>query len=134
LQAQASHHQIWPTLAALHDLLPGQATGSVVTSGPLPFDAAIVLSQVQAQRGEHDIAQELLLRSASSYSDSQRAGLDRELAQHALNRGDVSEALSLLSRFVLDAPENEALRSLTATVDTDNALRLREQEANAILP
>jgi len=51
-----------------------------------------------------------------------------------MSRGDISEALGLLSRFMLDSPDNEALRKLTAELGIDNARRQREQEAAAFLP
>jgi hypothetical protein len=113
LHGRTSGRNIWPTLAAIHDVLPHQAGHHSAASsavGQLRFDAAVVLSQVQAQRGEHALAQELLLRAVPGCSDAERAGIDRELVVHAISRGDTSEALGLLSRFVLESPDYDALR------------------------
>jgi Tfp pilus assembly protein PilF len=136
LQPGSAGDCTWPTLPAIQDILLSQSGDAAESSKmrPLPFDAAVILSQVQAQRGEHALAQELLLRAVPACSDAERAGIDRELAAHALNRGDFSEALALLSRFCGDAPDNKALRTLTAEISVDNARRQREQEANTFLP
>ena len=134
LQAGTSGRQTWPTLAAVRDILPTQVDPNAASSCQLSFDAAVVLSQVQAQRGESALAQEYLLRAVPACSEAERIGIDRELMHHALSRGDVSEALTLLSRFVVEAPDNKPLWHLTAEVDLENTHRLREQEADASLP
>jgi hypothetical protein len=119
----------WPTLAAVHDLVADKDVKS-----SLSFDAAMALSQVQAQRGEYGLAEELLLRAAGRCSDAERVGINRELVVHALGRGDTTQAHTLLSRFILDAPANTALLELAAQVDMDNTRRIQEQEFNTFLP
>lgn len=121
--------QAWPTLAAVHHLLDHKDV-----KPPLHFEAALALAQVQAQRGEHALAEELLLRAAPDCSEAQQAGINRELAIHALSRGDITQAHMLLSRFILNAPENMALLELAAEVDIDNNHRIHEQESNVFLP
>jgi tetratricopeptide (TPR) repeat protein len=121
--------QGWPSLAAVQELL-----GRKDDKPQLPFEAAVALSQVQAMRGEHGLAEDLLLRAAPDRSPAERRSIDRELVAHALRRGDVTQAHTLLSQFILDSPGNTALLELAAEVDIDNNRRIREQEFNTFLP
>jgi hypothetical protein len=128
----------WPSLPAVHALFAQEDHKSIeplltTSNGDLPFEAALLLSRIQALRGEYELAEEMLVRSGAEQSPIERAAAERELIHDRIGRGDVSQAHQLLSSLVLESPKNEALLKLTAEIDIEHNHRIR-QEAEDLLP
>lgn len=133
------HHMSWPSLPAVHQLFSASDRKSIepqltaAAQKKLPFEAAMLLSRVQAMRGEYELAEEMLTYSGAD-SLAELGYIQRELAYHRLARGDITEAHGLLLDSIFQSPENQALLRLTAEVDIEEEHRIQAEEADKFLP
>lgn len=132
------HHREWPTMHAVHELfaVPGKKSMEPQVARSvqeMPFEGVLMLSRVQALRGEYELAEEMLEHSAAGRPAAEQSYLYQEIVHHRLARGDVKEAHALLSTLVNESPNNPALLELAAKVDIENTHRVEAERAESIL-